>query len=147
MIAAGLKSKREVAEENFRRHLEGIVSRERGRLRQEAEAEIERRLLEWKEKVESGEIDLNRRLSVKKSEKRKQGQKDHQRRRRADRQATRRNLNYGWAAVGRAVILGGTGSSVPSLMDNEMEIEEETTDSLPPIAAIAPRVEDVIPLQ
>ena len=84
LIAAGLKTKRDVAEENVPRHLEGIISRERGPLRQEAEAEIEHRLQEWKEKVELGEIDINRRLSVKKADKKKQGQKKHQRRRRAD---------------------------------------------------------------
>ena len=85
LIFAGLKTKRDVAKENVCRHLEGIVSRERGRLRQEAEAEIKCQLQEWKEKVELGKIDINRRLSVKKADKRKQGQKEHQRHRRADR--------------------------------------------------------------
>ena len=145
LIAAGLKTKRDVAEENVRRHLEGIISRERGRLRQEAEAEIERRLQEWKEKVERGEIDINRRLSVKKADKRQQGQKEHQRRRRADRQAMRRSLNYGWAAVGRAMVLGSE-SEVPSLMDTEIRMEDQI-DHPPPIATIAPRVEDIIPLK
>ena len=151
LLAAGLITRRELAEQKFRRCLEGIVARERGRLRQEADQEIERRLQKWREDVESGRIDINRRISIRKGEKRKAGQSEHQRRRRAERQATRRSLNYGWGSVGCAVVLGSAAELTQGFMDQENWLRTETpTEDLTynemPVATVTPRVADVIPL-
>ena len=44
LLAAGTKTRMEVVEEEYRRKVERMVARERGRMKKEAEEEIERRL-------------------------------------------------------------------------------------------------------
>ena len=50
-IASGEKSRFEIEKSNFRRRLEGTMMRKRGILRQEADAEIERLLENWRQDV------------------------------------------------------------------------------------------------
>ena len=106
-LAEGTKSRREIAEENMRRRIEGVMSRERGRLRQEAEEEIENRLAEWCADVEAGEISLERGVSVKEKEGRRRRQYEHLRRRRAEKQRKQRSADKGWAALGKLAVFGG----------------------------------------
>ena len=152
LLAAGKITRREIAEAKFKRHLEGVVARERGILRQEAEDEIEERLRQWREDVEAGRISINRRISIEKRAKRSGAQAEHQKRRRAKRQADRRFLNYGWAAVGRAMLLGNQSAEGETLANMELCTSddthmEESVNSVPPVASVAPRVADVINLK
>ena len=64
-MAEGRRSRRDIAEEEMKRRIEGMVSRERGRLRQEASQEIELRLARWRADVESGRINIERGISKK----------------------------------------------------------------------------------
>ena len=122
-----------VAEEDVRRRIEGMVAREKGRLREEMEAEIERRITVWRAELESGKRNIKRELSEEKKEKRRRLQKEHQRRKRAERQATRRHRSNGWAAVGRHVVFGQGPASFDSIINaghvatttQEPEIMEE----------------------
>ena len=116
-VADGKKTEFEVAEEDFRRKVEGMVARERGKMRKEAEEEIERRLAIWKADVEAGRVDIHRGISAERREKRSRLQEEHHRRKRAEHQAIRRKRNNGWAAVGRHAVFGDGPASFDSLVN------------------------------
>ena len=121
-VAAGRKSRYEVAEENYKRKVEAMVARERGKLRQEAEADIEERLAFLRADLMSGRVHVNHKMNAGKEDKRRQLQKEHQRRRNAERQRVRRQVNGGFAAVGKALVYGvpGVSAADSALIDAEL---------------------------
>ena len=128
LLAAGTKMRIEVAEEEYRRKVEGMVARERGRMKKEAEEEIERRLGRWKADIEAGRINIDRGISAEKRERGSQLQKEHLKRKRAERQAARRRFNYGWAALGRQINCGDGPASYASLVGAAPQEEETMED-------------------
>ena len=154
-VAEGTKSRREVAEDDMRRRIEGIVSRERGRLRQEADAEIERRLAKWRADIESGKISIDRGITQKEKAERRERQHEHLRRRRIERQKKRRAADKGWAALGRHAVFGnGPEDDLDQMIAAELaaptiSIEEENPTPGPsrPTAIIRPRVVPLIDLR
>ena len=153
-LAEGRKSRRDVAEENMKRRIEGMVSRERGRLRQEAEAEIERRLAIWRADVEAGRIGLDRGIPAKEKEGRRQRQEEHHRRRRAERQRKKKAADKGWAAIGRHAVLGSGGDDLDELIAAELAVPTVSLEEEPapgpspkPTAAVSPRVVPLIDLR
>ena len=121
-IAAGRKSRFEIAEENYKRKIEAMVARERGKLRREASDEIEERLASWRADLLAGRARLDHKMTAEKEDKRRQLQREHQRRRNAERQRVRRQVNGGFAAVGKALIYGvpGTSEADSALIDAEL---------------------------
>ena len=115
----------------MRCRIEGIVSRERGRLRQEADAEIERRLAKWRANIESGKISIDRGITQKGKAERRGRQQEHLRRRRIERQKKRRAADKGWAALGRHAVFGnGPENDLDQMIAAELaaptiSIEEE----------------------
>ena len=154
-LAEGTKSREEVAEDNMRRRIEGIVSRERGRLRQEADVEIERRLAEWRADLESGKVNLDRGIASKERADRRRRQDEHLRRRRNERQRKRRAAEKGWAALGRHAVLGSkSDDGLDSMIDAELAVPTltvEDDESAPgpsrPVAVVQPRVFPLIDLR
>ena len=123
-LAEGTKTRMEIAEESYRRRVEGMVARERGRMRKEAEDEIERRLACWKADIEAGRVNIDRGISAEKRERRSQLQKEHLKRKRAERQTIKRRRISGWAALGRQSVCGDGPASYDSLFGNMLEEEE-----------------------
>ena len=172
-LASGQKTRFQIAEENYKRKIEAMVARERGKLRQEASDEIEEQLASWRADLLAGRARLDHKTTAEKEDKRRQLQREHQKRRNAERQRVRRQVNGGFAAVGKALIYGVPGTSEadsalidaelvqpsfsdghgqpptfeqepPSHNDNWEEMQEVTWR---PVAAVRPRVVECIDLR
>ena len=131
--------------------------------------EIEERLASWRADLLAGRARLDHKLTSEKEEKRRALQKEHQRRRNAEKQRIRRQTNGGFAAVGKALIYGvpGTSDADSALIDAELaQPSFSETHGLPPafqedygnrwempavaprpVAAVHPRVVECIDLR
>ena len=155
-IASGEKSRFEIEESNFRRRLEGTMMRKRGILRQEADAEIEKLLENWRQDVLAGRVSLTRGVSAAEREKRQQRQVQHHIQKSAARQGIRMQRLKAWHLVGKAAIFGDAPATFRQVA-NQMCPETTTAPVWPPVkevpvtkekpvAAVKPIVEDIVPL-
>ena len=157
-VQAGAKTRREVEEENIRRRAEGMASRKKGRLLAERKKEVESEVAEWKRRVESGEIQLQREMSAEDIDARKQRQAAHVARKRAERQRLRRQRTSVWGRIGRTAVFGDDPASFLALQSPSEQVwppaglanQEEEDDGRPKerqVAAVVPRIEDIVELR
>ena len=128
-----------------------MATREKGRMLAEVRKEVDVKVDEWKMKVESGEISLQRGVSVTEQDARKRRQAAHVARKRADHQRLRRQRNSVWGRIGRAAVFGDEPASFLAIHQSATATttEEENDGQVKErqVAAVKPRIEDIVELR